>query len=41
MVDFAYVDTYGSTIWLLPILGKVTGTLKLSVKVRSAVVCGD
>ena len=41
VVDFAYVDTCGSTIWLLPILGKVTDTLKLFVKVRGAVVCGD
>ena len=40
MVDFAYIDTCGSTIWLLPIFGKVTGTLKLSVKIRGAVICG-
>ena len=41
VVDFAYVDACGSTIWLLPILGKVTGTPKLFVKIRGAVICGD
>ena len=39
MVDFAYVDGCGSTIWLLPILGKVAGAPKLFVKIRGAVVC--
>ena len=41
VIDFAYVDTCGFTTWLLPIFGKVAGTPKLSVKIRSAVICGD
>lgn len=41
VVDFAYVDACGSTVWLLPILGKVTGTPKLFVKIRGAVICSD
>ena len=42
MIDFAYVDNYGSTIWLLPTPGNETGgTLKLFVKIYGAVVCGD
>ena len=39
VVNFAYVDACGSTIWLLLILGKVTGTPKVFVKIRGAVVC--
>ena len=41
MVDFAYVDTFGLIVWLLPIFGKVTGAPKLFVKIHGAVVCGD
>ena len=41
VVDFAYVDTCGLIIWLLPIFGKVTGAPKLFVKIRGAVICGD
>ena len=39
VVDFAHVDGCWSTIWLLPILGKVAGALKLFVKIRGAVIC--
>ena len=41
VIDFAYVDTCGLTIWLLPIFGKVTGASKLFVKIRGAVICGE
>ena len=40
MDDFAYIDACGSAIGLLPVLGQMTGTLELFVKVRGAVVCG-